>query len=91
MKLSDVMNVFVPLYEGNGNAHIMASHAERLKQSRCYIETANKNHVNHQPSELRPEKMLLTCITCHNPHVSVRQTNDDHFNAVCKKLSSYRK
>ncbi|HNB34012.1 MAG TPA: tetratricopeptide repeat protein [Bacteroidia bacterium] len=84
MKLSDVMNVFVPLYEGNGNAHIMASHAERLKQSRCYIETANKNHVNHQPSELRPGKNALTCITCHNPHVSVRQTNDDHFNAVCK-------
>ncbi len=84
MKLSDVMNVFVPLYEGNGNSHIMASHAERLKQSRCYIETANKNHVNHQPSELRPGKNALTCITCHNPHVSVRQTNDDHFNAVCK-------
>ena len=84
MKLSDVMNVFVPVYEGNGNAHIMASHAERLKQSRCYIETATGSHANHQSAELRPGKNALTCITCHNPHVSVRQTDDNHFNAVCK-------
>lgn len=26
----------------------------------------------------------MTCITCHNPHISVKETKSTHFNAVCK-------
>jgi len=29
------------------------------------------------------ESNAMTCITCHNPHVSVNETNDDHFNQTC--------
>ena len=86
MKLSSVMNLYMPVYEGNSSAHIMASHAERLKQSKCFIETMKK--VNAQSDSknlaLKPYKNALTCITCHNPHVSVKQTNKDVFNATCR-------
>jgi tetratricopeptide (TPR) repeat protein len=33
---------------------------------------------------LKPYKNALTCITCHNPHVSVKETNKDVFNATCR-------
>ena len=42
MKLSSVMNVFMPVYKGDEDAHIMASHAERLKMSKCFIVSAAK-------------------------------------------------
>jgi len=39
MHLSDVMNVFMPVFKGDEDSHIMASHAERLKMSKCFINT----------------------------------------------------
>ena len=84
MKLSDVMNVFMPVYSNSENTHIMASHAERLKMSRCFIVTdAAIKNLPKEKVGLKPYKAGLTCISCHNPHVSVKQTGSDHFNAVC--------
>ncbi|MBS1773338.1 MAG: pilus assembly protein TadD [Bacteroidetes bacterium] len=57
MKLSEVMNVFMPQYEGAQDKMIMASHVERMKKSNCYV-TSGK----------------MSCITCHNPHISVKAT-----------------
>ncbi len=57
MKLSEVMNVYMPEYEGAGDKMIMASHVERMKKSRCYVESGK-----------------MSCINCHNPHVSVKAT-----------------
>jgi hypothetical protein len=85
MKLSDVMNVFTPVYDGRSSEHIMASHVERLKQSRCFIETTRQ--VEQQKGFeklLKPYSKALTCVTCHNPHVSVKVTEKEHFNNVCK-------
>ena len=65
MHLSDVMTVFLPKYKDAEDQFIMASHADRLKMSKCF-------------------KAGLTCVKCHNPHVSVRQTNDEVFNAKCQ-------
>ena len=76
MKLSDVMTVFLPKYENNDDDFIMASHADRLKQSQCFIKS--------QENSLRPFKNGLTCITCHNPHVSVKVTGKEVFNNACK-------
>jgi len=86
MKLSDVMNVFMPVYEGREQEHIMASHAERLKESKCYLTTTNRLNNNSQKINvgLKPYKNALTCVTCHNPHVSVKYTGDEVFNTVCK-------
>ena len=89
MHLSDVMNVFMPVYKGHTNEHIMASHAERLKLSKCYLGTMQKVNAKNNPEKnLKPYKDALTCVTCHNPHVSVKVTSDEHFNLTCKNCHS---
>jgi hypothetical protein len=80
MKLSDVMSVFMPKYEGAEDEFIMASHADRLKQSQCFI----KSFVPGESKSLRPYRDALTCVTCHNPHVSVKVTGEEIFNNSCK-------
>lgn len=81
MKLSDFISVFLPKYKNADDEFIMASHADRLKQSACFIKSyeqiKNKN-------TLKPYKEAMTCITCHNPHVSVKETNKNVFNDACK-------
>lgn len=67
MKLSDVMTVFLPRYEGGENQFIMASHADRMVQSECYIATDGG----------------FNCISCHNPHVSVHATEAQQYNQSC--------
>jgi len=67
MKLSEVFDVFMPKYEGDNNSFIMASHVERLKMSKCYQAGANS----------------FNCISCHNPHVSVKVTGSKIFNQTC--------
>jgi len=66
MKLSEVMNVFMPEYEGAQDKMIMAAHVERMKKSRCYIESGK-----------------MSCITCHNPHVSVKFTPRTQYINAC--------
>ncbi|CAN5175341.1 hypothetical protein BH09BAC1_BH09BAC1_28830 [soil metagenome] len=63
--LHDVMNVYLPRYEGGENDFIMASQADRLRKSPCFISTE------------------MSCITCHNPHVSVRAGQKEQFNTKC--------
>lgn len=65
MNLKDVMQVFLPRFQGAENDFIMASQADRLRLSKCYAMTD------------------MTCITCHNPHISVKVTPIDHFNNAC--------
>ena len=84
MHLADVMNVFMPVYAGRSDEHIMASHAERLKMSRCFTETLKEVEKNNSANTLRPYEHALTCVTCHNPHVSVRATENNVFNNACK-------
>lgn len=71
MKLSDVMTVFLPRYEGDNQSFIMASHADRMTQSKCFKVSGK-----------------LNCISCHNPHVSVRNTDGSQFNNACKSCHS---
>jgi len=79
--LSKYMTVFVPRYENDDN-FIMASHAERLKMSKCFVASLPKKN---SPKSLRPYQSSLTCVTCHNPHKSVRETNIQIFNDACLK------
>jgi len=85
MKLSDYMTVFLPRYKNADDEFIMASHADRLKQSQCFIRSF-KAETNEKA--LRPYKSALTCVTCHNPHVSVKTTNNEQFNSACKNCHS---
>lgn len=63
--LSEVMEVFLPKYDGYQTKFIMASHADRTAMSACY------------------QKSDMTCISCHNPHVSVKFTPREKFNSAC--------
>ncbi len=85
MHLSDIMQIYLPRFENDENSFIMASHADRLKQSNCFIKMAEKAGGEN---ELRPYKNALTCVTCHNPHISVKQTNADHFIQKCQSCHS---
>ena len=85
MKLSDVMDVYMPVYKGDDQEHIMASHAERMKMSQCYIQSISKAEAtNPNKSTLFPYRNAMTCVTCHNPHVSVKETGNEVFNNACK-------
>lgn len=81
MVLSDYISVFLPKYEHGEDEFIMASHADRLKQSQCFISSFKPSTGS---GSLRPYKNALTCVTCHNPHISVKSTKQEHFNAACK-------
>ena len=81
MRLSDVMTIFLPRYQDAENDFIMASHADRLKKSRCFKESLT--HMQ-QTNSLKPYKNALTCVSCHNPHVSVKYTGQEIFNNTCK-------
>ena len=50
----------------------MANHSQRLQLSECY-----------QLGKLNGEK--LTCISCHNPHISVNQTGVEVYNMTCNQ------
>ncbi|MBI4947863.1 MAG: pilus assembly protein TadD [Bacteroidetes bacterium] len=80
MKLSDMETVFLPKYANAEDEFIMASHADRLKMSQCFIKSEGKIEKN----SLRPYKNGLTCVICHNPHVSVKVTRKEVFNNACK-------
>jgi len=67
MHLSEVMNVFMPQYEGAQDKMIMASHVERMKKSNCYVSSGK-----------------MSCITCHNPHVSVKFTPRTQYLNACQ-------
>ncbi len=89
MHLSDVMNVYMPLYKGDDDSHIMASHVERLKLSKCFISSMSQaESINNNHPSLTPYKNALTCVTCHDPHVSVKLTNQSVFNIKCQTCHS---
>ncbi|HXB40090.1 MAG TPA: tetratricopeptide repeat protein [Bacteroidia bacterium] len=81
MKLSDYISVFLPKYKNTDDEFIMASHADRLKMSQCFIKSFNPKEVKNK---LKPYKDALTCVTCHNPHISVKATGSEVFNNACK-------
>lgn len=83
MVLSDYMTVFLPKYKNADDEFIMASHADRLKQSACFIKSLEKANGSADARKLKPYKDAMTCVTCHNPHVSVRETNPNVFNDAC--------
>ena len=60
MTLSNYITVFLPRYSNADQSFIMASHADRLKQSPCFIQSLR----NADPNALKPYKNALTCVSC---------------------------
>ena len=95
-KLSDYINVFLPRYKGDQQSFIMASHADRLKQSKCFVESTrlkiNTDTKQYSNSKLSNNNVSsLTCISCHNPHVSIKNTANTQFNNACKSCHGNQK
>ncbi|MCU0422477.1 MAG: tetratricopeptide repeat protein [Bacteroidia bacterium] len=84
-RLSDYIDIFMPKYKNRDDEFIMASHAQRLQMSNCFIKTASTNKGNVTASK------SLTCISCHNPHVSVKVTGTQIFNNSCNGCHSIQK
>ncbi len=80
MVLSDVVEVYMPKYMGHDDEFIMASHAQRLQQSKCFIES---NKAMQKKTGAVFETLHLTCVSCHNPHVSVKVTGNAVYNNAC--------
>lgn len=76
-KLSDFIDIYMPKYAGHEDEFIMASHAQRLQMSKCFVanSTSQGQHT-------------FTCISCHNPHISVKVTGKQVFNNSCNKCHS---
>ncbi|MFM2207133.1 MAG: hypothetical protein RL213_1108 [Bacteroidota bacterium] len=91
MRLSDVMDVYMPVYKGQEDEHIMASHAERMKLSACFVRSKSISEKAGQGAKaLRPYRNAMTCVTCHNPHVSVKETGRETFNDACNRCHTGR-
>lgn len=73
MQLTDFMEVYHPQFKGREDEFIMASHAQRLQQSACYIKSIKQSDNSR----------TFSCISCHNPHISVQETGKDVFNKTC--------
>ena len=72
-KLSDVMDIFMPTYENDEKGFLMAAHAQRMKKSQCFLQS-NKKSARTDP---------MNCLSCHNPHISVKVTRQQVFIDKC--------
>ncbi len=67
-------NVYWPRDADSVRQFIMASHPDRLKMSPCFKATWAREGAAG----------AMTCITCHDPHVSVKQRGADAYNQPCR-------
>lgn len=78
MELSDIFEIYLPAYEANNGSFDMANHSQRLQMSKCFVKS-------------NQQSLDFTCITCHNPHISVKQTGTGVYNAACNKCHQTQK
>ena len=74
MHLSEVYDVFV-VQDSNQHAFGIASHAARLQQSQCFIQS----------------KGTLTCISCHDPHRSLKLSEKNVYLRQCQQCHQEEK
>ncbi len=69
MNLGDIMDVFLPEYEHPSSSFIMASHADRLRQSACYagggLSCVNCHNPHAQNTESQRKQFQNACLSCH--------------------------
>lgn len=81
MKLSEVMNVFMPEYEGAQDKMIMASHVERMKKSDCYVQSGKMSciscHKPHVSVKFTPRSQYLNaCQSCHTAKAGQKECTE---------------
>ena len=70
MELSEVMNVFLPRFSDSHENFIMASQADRLRMSKCYVNSNSMSciscHNPHQSVQSTANNFYNNaCLTCH--------------------------
>jgi len=69
MNLGDIMDVFLPEYEHPSASFIMASHADRLRQSACYaggkLSCINCHNPHANGYAAQEEQFQKACLSCH--------------------------
>lgn len=83
MNLDDVFVIYNPGSQQSDEFY-MAGHADRFQQSACFIQS-NKSEKG------KSNQLNFTCISCHDPHVSVKKTNTEKFNNTCKSCHTGEK
>lgn len=74
MALSDVEHVFW-LRDADSTTHFtMASHPDRLRMSACFDGSRDPERATEP----------MTCLTCHNPHLSINVLGADHYADACR-------
>jgi len=76
MKLSDVFNVFLPRYSNSHDKFIMASQADRLKKSPCFLQSQEMtcltcHHPHHSVKTKSNDDYNNACKNCHTPNTSL--------------------
>ena len=74
MELNSVLNVFLPRSTDSLDQFIMAGHPDRLRMSECFLQSHKED----------ARTVALTCINCHDPHVSIHTLGEEHYNAQCQ-------
>lgn len=79
LKLSETMETYVPRYE-NDNSFIMASHVDRLQQSKCYdiggVSCITCHNPHKSVSSLSEDYFNNKCLDCHNVCEDISSNND---------------
>ncbi|MCS7154317.1 MAG: tetratricopeptide repeat protein [Bacteroidota bacterium] len=74
MRLEDVMHVYLSRYQDSTHRFLMASHPDRLAMSPCFRASWSR-------SDLEP----ITCLTCHDPHRSIRSFGPAYWDRPCQR------
>jgi Tfp pilus assembly protein PilF len=72
-RIQEHWQIYLPDFGQGSEQFLMASQAERLRKSDCYIEAGP-----------------ISCLSCHNPHVSIEQTAAKTFDKSCIDCHSGR-
>ncbi len=70
MELSSVFNVYLPRYENSHDKFIMASQADRLKLSPCFMNSQELtclscHHPHHSIEKTDQSQYINACLSCH--------------------------
>jgi Flp pilus assembly protein TadD len=68
--LDDYLTLFSVDVPASSDEIDVISHADRMKQSACFLETQGQSSP-------------MDCVTCHNPHEGFREKGPSYFNTTC--------
>ncbi len=70
-RLSDYVSLFAAEGATSENEIDVISHADRMKQSECFVQTQAQDDP-------------MDCLTCHRPHEGFRDAGPEYFNQTCR-------